>query len=224
MKQIKKNKETTPSQEKAANPPERPPKTPVVVAIEDNYDEEGNVKTLLVVNTNRTTSMQPTLRGMVKIGGKIINIAAWWSETKKRDRDYYSLKYTDAIADKEAWARDKSHAEPMGVSKCYQFRARNESDPAYVSAEPFIVEGVSYWVLLWVVLPEGFPSIEDATEDDLRGIQYPLVFSRRRTEEKWQPGLASTLRSAGEHLLARRRELEKRNLIKDENDTDDIPY
>jgi hypothetical protein len=225
MKQIKKSKETAPSQEKRANPPERPPKTPVVAALEGGYEEEGNAKTLLVINTNRSHSMQPTLRGMVKLGGKIIDIAAWWSETKDATRDYYSLKYTDSVASKEAWARDKSRVEPMGASKLYQFRARNESDPAYVSAEPFVVEGVPYWVLLWVVLPEGFPSIENATEDDLRMIQYPLVFSRRRPEEKWQPGLAGTIRSAGEHLLARRRELERRNLIKDENDPEDnIPY
>ena len=223
MKQTKKTKETVPSSGRA-DPLEQPPKTPVVTALEGDYEEEGNAKTLLVVNTNRSHSMQPTLRGMVKLSGKIIDVAAWWSETKDGTRDYYSLKYQDSVAAKEAWARDKSRAEPMGASKLYQFRARNESDPAYVSAEPFVVEGVPYWVLLWVVLPEGFPSLEDATEDDLRMIQYPLVFSRRRPEEKWQPGLASTIRSAGEHLLARRRELEKRNLLKDEDDDDNTPY
>jgi hypothetical protein len=172
---------------KKASPPEQPPKTPVVAAPGGDYEDDGNVKTLLVLNTNRSHSMQPTLRGMVKLGGKIIDIAAWWSETKDATRDYYSLKYQDSVAAKEAWARDKSRVEPMGASKLYQFRQRNESDPAYVSAEPFLVEGVPYWVLLWVVLPEGFPSIEDATEDDLRMIQYPLCFSRRRPEEKWQP-------------------------------------
>ena len=220
----KKSKETVPPSEKA-EPTEHLPKTPVAVALEGDYEEEGNAKTLLVVNTNRSHSMQPTLRGMVKLGGKIIDIAAWWSETKDGTRDYYSLKYHDSVAAKEAWARSKSRVEPMGASKLYQFRARNESDPAYVSAEPFIVEGVPYWVLLWVVLPEKFPLLEEATEDDLRMIQYPFVFSRRRPEEKWQPGLAITIRSAGEHLLARRRELEKRNLLTDEDDpNDNIPY
>ena len=63
------------------------------------------MKTLLVVNADRSHSMQPTLRGMAKLGGKIIDIAAWWSETKDGTRDYYSLKYQDSVAAKEAWAQ-----------------------------------------------------------------------------------------------------------------------
>jgi hypothetical protein len=230
-KNMKDNKNKTPKAKpfarKEETPPGGRPQTPAVVTGGGGYRESyDDVRTILVANTDKINNMQPTLRGMVKINGQVIDIAAWWSETKDGLHDYYSLKYQDSVAAKEAWAQNKERVEPLASSKLYQFRQRTDDDPPYVSAEPVLLGEKYWWVMLWVIFPEGFPPLEEATEEDLCMIQYPLVFSSRRPQEKWQQGLISTVRSAQAHLLERRRELEQHKLLKqrkDDYDDDDIP-
>ena len=99
-----------------------------------------------------------------------------------------------------------------------------------MSREPFVHEGRGFWALLWVDVPQDFPEPEKVTEQDLKRIQYRLVFSTCRPSEKWESGLKDTIQSAQAHLLTRRRELEERTLLKArrvqqeaEFDADEIP-
>ena len=173
--------------------------------------------------------MQPALLGLVKFGELAVSLSLWWQETLDGQRDYYSMTLQDAVKAKQS-LQNKEKVEPLARLKLYQFRQNSLDDPDYVSSEPFVHEGRSFWALLWVDVPEDFPDPEKVTEQDLKRIQYCLVFSPRRPSEKWESGLKDTLQSAQQHLLARRRELEERKLLKArrvqqeaEFDADEIP-
>jgi hypothetical protein len=78
-------------------------------------------------------------------------------------------------------------------------------------------------------MPADFP--EEANEQDLKRIQYPLVFSTWCPEEKWEKSLKEYALSAQDFLRARRKELDgmqwakaKKVELEASRGDDDIPF
>ena len=189
---------------------------------------DGDICTLLTVNAGKVNDMQPALLGLVKFGELAVSLSLWWQETLNKERDYFSMALQDATKAKEL-IQKKEKVESLAKLKLYQFKQNSLDDPDYASNEPFVCQGRSFWALLWVDAPE-FPDPEKISEEDLKLVKYNLVFSLRRPVQKWERALQDTLQSAQEHLVARRRELEERKLLKArrvqqqaEFDADEIP-
>ena len=149
--------------------------------------------------------MQPALLGSAKFGDLAVGLSLWWQQTRDGQRDYYSMTMQDTEEAREALL-NKEKPVPLPRLKLYQFRQKSLDDPDFASSEPFTHEGKDYWALMWVAVPADFP--EEASERDLKRIQYALVFSTWRPAEKWEKSLKEFALSAQDFLKARRKELE----------------
>ena len=202
------NTKTTPKSKLPTSEPE----TSLLEAPRASRGSEGDICIVLTVNANKVNLMQPALLGLAKFGELTVSLSLWWQETLNGQRDYYSMSIQDAVKAKEL-LQTKQKVESLAKLKLYQFRQNSLDDPDYVSSEAFLHEGRSFWALLWIDAPD-FPDPEKLSEEDLKRIQYYLVFSPRRPLEKWEKGLTDTLQNAQQHLLTRRAELEERKLLK----------
>ena len=227
--EIMKNKKADTKINPTPKVPASKPEASLIEVPSVSHGNEGDICTLLAVNAGKVNNMQPALLGLVKFGELAVSLSLWWSETLDQTRDFFSMTMQDAVKAKQSLQR-KEKVEPLARLKLYQFRKDSLADCDYLSSTPFLHEGRSYWALLWVDVPEDFPEPEKVTEANLKQIRYYLVFSLHRPSEKWESGLKDTIQSAQQHLLARRRELEERKLLKArqvqqeaEFDADEIP-
>jgi len=178
-----------------------PSLSPAIVACSNR---EGSVYTCLQPNAGKCDVMQPALLGSAKFGELAVSLSLWWQATRDQSRDYYSMTIQDTVKSREAWENDEK-CEPLGRLKLYQFRQSSTDDPDFASSAPFSHDGKDFWALLWVIVPPDFP--EEATDQDLKRIQYALVFSLWRPSEKWEKNLREYALSAQDYLRARRKEL-----------------
>ena len=179
--------------------------SPLPLAVVECSNREGSVCALLRPNSAKVDPMQPALLGTAKFGDLAVSLSLWWQATRDGQRDYYSMTIQDPVEAREAWL-NKEKLPPLARLKLYQFRQKSLDDPDFASSEPFTHEGTDYWALMWVAVPADFP--EEASERDLKRIQYALVFSKWRPAEKWEKSLKEFALSAQDFLKARRKELE----------------
>jgi hypothetical protein len=173
----------------------------------------------LTNNPNKVDVMQPSLLGSCKFGELDVRLAFWFSETKLKDRTYYSCACHDALKKKQAWENDRKTIEPLHKLKFYEFRKTYSSDPDFDTKECFIEAGASWWGAMWVILPED--------PDALDLIRYFVVFSSKPFREAMSAQAKENAALGVARLLQRRKELETDTFWRAEtakqSDGDDIP-
>ena len=160
---------------------------------------EGDILTELQPNSGKLDVTHPSLVGLVKFGELACSLALWRRDTKDMLRQYYACSVNDAVAQKEAWQRNKEKIEPLHRLKLYEFRQREATDPDFATTEPFIQDGKRWWGMMWVQMPDS---------NNVESFRYHLLFSQQRPASAWSNALKEDQSSGAERLKARRKELE----------------
>jgi hypothetical protein len=165
--------------------------------------EPHDIVVELTNNPNKVDVMQPSLLGSCKFGELDVRLAFWLSETKDKQRVYYSCACHDALKNKQALQKDRKTIEPLHRLKFYEFRKAHISDPDFATTECFVEAGASSWGAMWVILPED-PDAPDAL--DL--IRYFVVFSPKPFRQALSAHAKESAAIGVARLLQRRKELE----------------
>jgi hypothetical protein len=181
--------------------------------------EPHDIVVELTNNPDKVDIMQPSLLGSCKFGELDVRLAFWLSETKDKQRVYYSCACHDALKSKEAWQKDRKTIEPLHKLKFYEFRKTHTSDPDFAAPECFVEASASWWGAMWVLLPED--------PDALDLIRYFVVFSSKPFRQALSAQAKESTAIDVARLLQRRKELEAsafwQTQTAKELDGDDIP-